>query len=266
MNSRTRRFFAFALLVLVLSAAQATFAESLKVDLVTDSIILAGGVAAAGLSELLLPSLPPPWGSLGTPDISSVNALDRALMFSYSHGYDLASTILEYSSVAGPALFALVVDPGDFLTMGIVYGQAVSCAFAVKNLLNYLLPRYRPYMYNGGASGVDSSEDDRSFPSGHATVAFAAATAGVTIYAMSFPESPYLVPFAVASYGIAVLTGAFRVTAGMHFVTDVVAGAALGTAIGYLVPFLHRQRASENRNGGLSLETSGPDLFVRYRY
>ena len=178
MTSRPHRFFATALFVFAIAQGHQTFADALKVDLLTDGIILAGGVAAAGLSELLLPSLPPPWGSLGTPDIGSVNSLDRAVMFPYSHGFDLASTILEYSSVAAPALFALVLDPGDFLTMGIVYGQAVSYAFAVKNLLNYLLPRYRPYVYNGGAAGVSSSEDDMSFPSGHATVAFAAAMAG----------------------------------------------------------------------------------------
>jgi len=252
--------------VLALSVGQPSFADRLHVDFVTDGIILAGGAAAAGLSELLLPQLPPPWGSLGTPDVSTVNALDRAVMFSYSHGFDLASTILEYSTMAAPALFALALDPGDFLTMGIVYGQAVSYAFAVKNLLNYLLPRYRPYMFEGGAPGVSSSEDDRSFPSGHTTVAFAAATAGVTIYAMSFPDSPYLIPFAVASYTMAALTGAFRVTAGMHFVTDVVAGAAMGSAIGWLVPFLHRQESSEKGTGGLSLETSGQNLLVRYSY
>jgi membrane-associated phospholipid phosphatase len=252
------------LFVLALSVAQPACADRLNVDPVTDGIILAGGAAAAGLSELLLPSLPTPWGSLGAADIGTVNGLDRAAMFPYSHGFDLASTILEYSSVAAPALFALVLDPEDFLIMGIVYGQALSIAFTVKNLLNYLLPRYRPYMYTGGASGIDSSENDRSFPSGHTTVAFAAATAGVTIYAMTFPDSPYLIPFAVASYGMAALTASLRVTAGMHFVTDVAAGAMLGSAIGYLVPFLHRQRFAVA--SGLSLETSGKDLMVRYRF
>jgi len=258
-------FLHFTLFALALSIVRPTFADVPRVDLVTDGIILAGGVAAAGLSELL-GSLPPPWGSLGAPNISSVNTLDQAAMFPYSHGLDLASTLLEYSTAAAPALFALVLDPGDFIPMALVYGEAVSYAFAVKNVLNFLLPRYRPYMYSGGAPGVASTEDDQSFPSGHATVAFAAATAGVTIYAMSFPDSPFLVPFAVTSYGMAVLIGVFRVTSGMHFVTDVVAGAALGSAIGYLVPYLHRQRTSKDRTGGLSLECTGPDLLVRFSY
>jgi undecaprenyl-diphosphatase len=265
MNTCKTSLLALVAFILALSPAQPNFANGLKVDPVTDGIILAGGVVAAGLSELL-PSLPPPWGGLGTPDISSVNVLDRAVMFSYSQGFDLASTVLQYSTVAAPAIFALLIDPGDFLNMGIVYGQAISYTFAVKNLINYLVPRYRPYVYKGGASGVDPLEDDQSFPSGHTTVAFAAATAGVTIYAMSFPDSPYLIPFAVTSYGLAVMTGAFRVAAGMHFVTDVLAAAALGSSIGYLVPVLHRQRQSEKGTGVLSMEFTGPDLLIRCRY
>jgi undecaprenyl-diphosphatase len=65
---------------------------------------------------------------------------------------------------------------------------------------------------------------------------------------------------------MAVLTASFRVAAGMHFVTDVVAGAALGSAIGFFVPYLHRQKATDSRTGGLSLETTGPDLVIRYSY
>ncbi|MGO9310710.1 MAG: phosphatase PAP2 family protein [Spirochaetia bacterium] len=250
---------------LVISVPRPAIAEELNVNLVTDGIILAGGLAAAGLSELL-PSLPPPWGALGTPDAASVNPLDRAFMYPYSQGFDAASTVLEYTSVAAPLLFALVLDSHDILPIGIVYGEAVSYALAVKNVVDYLVPRYRPYVYEGGTSLVSSSEDDQSFPSGHATVVFAAATAGVTIYAMSFPGSPYFVPFTIASYGVAVLTGAFRVAAGMHFVTDVVAGAALGSAIGFLVPFLHGVRASATGDSGLSLETAGQELVLRYRY
>jgi membrane-associated phospholipid phosphatase len=247
------------------SLPRATSAGALNVDLASDGAILAGGIAAAGLSELL-PSLPSPWGGLGAPTSGGINPLDRWLMFPYSHGFDVASTIFQYSTVAVPALVGLAFDTENFIPMGIVYLQAVSYALAAKNLLGYLVPRYRPYVYMGGALGVASSEDDQSFPSGHATVAFAAATAGVTIYAMSFPDSPYLIPFAIASFGMAVTTASFRVAAGMHFVTDIMAGAALGSAIGFFVPFLHRTQQTEDRHGQFSLEISGQDLRIRYSY
>jgi membrane-associated phospholipid phosphatase len=52
-----------------------------------------------------------------------------------------------------------------------------------------------------------------------------------------FPSSPWLAPFAVLNYGLAAAAAAFRVFAGMHFMSDVIAGAILGTVIGSAVIF-----------------------------
>ena len=48
------------------------------------------------------------------------------------------------------------------------------------------------------------------------------------------------IPFAVGCYGLATAVSALRVASGKHWPTDVVAGAAVGSAIGWVVPFLHR--------------------------
>jgi undecaprenyl-diphosphatase len=64
--------------------------------------------------------------------------------------------------------------------------------------------------------------DAFSFPSGHTMNAFAIAT----VLAMRFPAlSPVLLPMAVC-------VGASRVVLGLHFASDVWAGAALGALIG----------------------------------
>jgi membrane-associated phospholipid phosphatase len=44
---------------------------------------------------------------------------------------------------------------------------------------------------------------------------------------------------AVVLYGAATGVGALRVAAGKHFPTDIIVGAVLGSAIGWLVPTLH---------------------------
>jgi len=44
---------------------------------------------------------------------------------------------------------------------------------------------------------------------------------------------------AVVSYSLATATALLRVASGSHFMTDVLAGALIGTALGIGIPFLH---------------------------
>ena len=73
--------------------------------------------------------------------------------------------------------------------------------------------------------------ESHSFPSGHATTAFAAATA----FAVLVPR------FRVPALAIAVLVALSRVYLGVHFVFDVIAGAALGSLIGVSIALLVRR-------------------------
>jgi membrane-associated phospholipid phosphatase len=239
-------------------------AGSVHVDPLVDGITLGTSLVFAGLSELVLPILPP-IRSLGAADQSLVDPLDGALLYPYSKGFDAASTVLEITAAVMPGVLGFVVPTADLLPVGVVYLESLSFAVGAKNVLKYLLPRYRPYVYTGGAPGVNPSDDNQSFPSGHATVAFAAATAGVALFALYAPDSPYFWPFTIASYGVATVTAAFRVTAGMHFLTDVAAGAALGTVCGLLPPLLHARRPKE-KSSSLSFDVGAGGVLVRYSY
>jgi undecaprenyl-diphosphatase len=80
-----------------------------------------------------------------------------------------------------------------------------------------------------------------SFPSGHATAAFCA----VTLLAHDSPAAP-------AWYALASLVAASRVYVRLHHASDVVAGAALGVALGYalrpmLAPTAFSHPVEENR-------------------
>jgi membrane-associated phospholipid phosphatase len=230
-------------LILFCSTTFPSLAQRLVVDPLWDSVALGAGALLAGGSELFMANLVPP--DLGGADIAKVNSFDRAAIFSYSRAIDTASTILEITAFAAPLALIFLLPSDQWVGAAMVYGEVMSSADFLKNALKYLFPRYRPYMYPGGAANGGPPDLDwyASFPSGHTTMSFAAATFGAVLFAAYFPDSPYLIPVIVANLTLATLTGSFRVFAGMHFMTDVIAGAVLGAACGYLIPLLHKNNS-----------------------
>jgi len=93
-------------------------------------------------------------------------------------------------------------------------------------------------LYTADAPAAASSPDNRrSFPSGHASVAFAAATSYLV---MARREGlRHSTRNAVLLYTGALGVAALRVAAGKHFPTDVAGGAALGIGIGWLAARVH---------------------------
>jgi membrane-associated phospholipid phosphatase len=117
-----------------------------------------------------------------------------------------------------------------------------------------LTGRRRPWAHNTSLSvderlalaAADPLDARRSFFSGHASSAFALATLMSTVYADVHGRSHASDALWAMSLSVAALTGLARVKAGMHYPSDVLAGAAVGAAIGRLVPALHRvDRASD---------------------
>jgi len=232
--SRILRVFLLFLLVLgpVVSAP-----AQLSVSLLPDGVSAAGGALLAAASLGLHAS------TQEMPvDIDQVNGFDRAAMFGYSRGLDLASDFVQYAAAALPLALAFGISQDQAFAAGVIYFEVMSRAFFAKNTLKFLFPRVRPWVYLAPVTGSvpEVSEGNDSFPSGHATMAFAAAAFGVTVAALDLPSgSPWFLPFAATEVSLAVLTASFRVFSGMHFMTDVIAGAALGTAIGIALPLIH---------------------------
>jgi membrane-associated phospholipid phosphatase len=239
--------------ILFVGGLPEAFSQEFTIDPAWDGAILGSGALLGGASELLVPYRDPP--DLGEIDIQKLNAVDRWALFPYSRGVDLASTVLEITTIAVPLLLMIVLPEDQWIPMGVLYGETLCLADISKNVLKYLFPRYRPYMYPGGTDkgGPDGGENYDSFPSGHATMAFSAAAFATFVYASYFPDSPYLIPLAVADCGLAALTASFRVFAGMHFISDIVVGTAIGVASGCLVPLLHRNGTGTGNNSRIAL-------------
>ena len=121
--------------------------------------------------------------------------------------------------------------------------------------------RFRPYSHDGRELRANHRHD--SFPSGHTCAAFLSATFFSTTFVLENPNSRWRWPAIIGSHAIAASVGAMRMMAGMHFLTDVLVGAAMGSFYGWLIPILHVQR---NRNENtFPVKLTGNGLLVSLR-
>ncbi|MEG3155549.1 phosphatase PAP2 family protein [Sphingomonas sp. RB1R13] len=128
------------------------------------------------------------------------------------HGWDQSGSIARDGLVA--VAFGLPLLHGDW--RGVEQTSfSVGGAFIVTEGLKHLVPERRP-----------DGSDDRSFPSGHTSVSFAAAA---TL------EKRYGWQVGLPAHVVAAFVGVSRVAARKHFVGDVLVGAAIGEASGWLL-------------------------------
>ena len=119
-----------------------------------------------------------------------------------------------------------------------VLANSISWTAASTDWLKVLFRRKRPVLYTSGAAAVATSIDNqRSFPSGHTSVAFAVATSYLVM--ANREHLPHQTRNAILLYGGAAGVGELRVAGGSHFPTDVLAGAMLGVGVGWLVATVH---------------------------
>lgn len=159
--------------------------------------------------------------------------MDRAgLLFARTHGHGPAAerAVTAYSRAGehaacwlalGLAGAALSGDPERRRTWlrGV---RTVAASYAVNQAIKFVVRRRRPEL--DGLPPLTPTVTRLSFPSAHATTSFAAARA----YAGLVPVWPL--------YTAAVAFLLSRPYLGVHYPSDVVAGALLGTAVAEVLP------------------------------
>jgi membrane-associated phospholipid phosphatase len=126
---------------------------------------------------------------------------------------------------------------------GLIMLESASVAMLANQVVKFLVLRKRPYT-RAEDYGPMESDDHLSFYSGHTTTAFALAVSGAMLYDMkggSHPGAVWTAAIVLAS-GV----GYFRIAADKHYFSDVLVGALLGAAAGYLVPRLLHQKDKEH--------------------
>jgi membrane-associated phospholipid phosphatase len=222
-------------------ARERTTAESapqLRLSPLWDSATMATSAATVGLS-LLIPV------DTGTRWNTELLPIDDHLKGRYSSQAAHTSDILLAVNVVAPvALFTgrgLDRETGKRLA---IYGETLLVGLAVNSLVKAAVARPRPYAYSDDPAIVAYAEgqgrDSRlSFYSGHASTTFSASVAGAYLFAQSTSDTNARAAVWGLELAMAAATADLRTRAGKHFYSDVLVGAAVGSGLGVLVPYLH---------------------------
>lgn len=217
-------------------------------------------VMGTSLSTVALARWSPEYRSSLTPDEllvlnpEDIPEFDRGAIRFWDEGLGRSSTWTRNLLIAAP----LVILAGEGLKRewdhamiyGVMYLETALLTKGLTDLTKVLAGRKRPYLYNNSipfserVEWLGSSDAEDSFFSGHTAISFASAVFLSRTYTEinGVDRASWFIwggSLALASY-----TGYLRYKSGNHFPSDILAGALLGSAVGYLIPQIHRYKTS----------------------
>lgn len=155
------------------------------------------------------------------------------------------SNVLLYSSQLFPIALTLAdksmrKDAGTITT---IYGQALLINSGLTALIKTTVRRTRPYVYRSDLALEEKLTKGarQSFWSGHTSQTATMCFLSAQMYSDYHPDSKWKPVMWTAAASVPLATGIFRMTAGKHFPTDVLAGYISGAAIGILLPRIHQR-------------------------
>jgi membrane-associated phospholipid phosphatase len=217
----------------------------LSYDWTVDGIVT-GGLAVSTLTLLLLNDKLAPldckWCEPGSID----GDISRSVLWANPVAANTVSNVMQFAIPVGVMGFGLIQayrydDPAAGWSDVLLITEATSLAMLVNVVVKYTVGRSRPYVWQGNADLYPATVSDAnvSFFGGHTTFVFAVVVSGSTLFFMQdMPGAPWVLGVGLTA---AAFTGYLRMAADKHYLSDVIVGAAVGSLVGWAVPYLfHR--------------------------
>ncbi|WP_460692150.1 phosphatase PAP2 family protein [Mucilaginibacter puniceus] len=147
--------------------------------------------------------------------------------------------IVDTSIPVGMLITGLATHNDQLTENALKTGSAILLTAGFNATIKSLTNRQRPYLAYPDLITGKANLSDNSFPSGHTSMAFATATS----LSLSFPKWYVIIP----SYTYAAAIGYSRMYLGVHYPTDVLAGALLGTGTAFLTWKLQKILFKKNK-------------------
>lgn len=212
-------------------------------------LALFGAGAATGAAALVLEERVSPLsaGEIAGLNRADIKPIDRGATYQFSSSAARLSHVTLTGNVAVLGLLTVGAKSmrNDLKTVGVMYLETMLLANGVQRSVKNIVQRTRPFVYNPDAPSDDKLERDarKSFFSGHATNAFATAVFTGEVFQHYFPDSRLKPVVWIGSLGLATATSVLRYEAGKHYPTDLLAGAAFGSLVGWGIPKLHEVKS-----------------------
>ncbi|GAA0873145.1 hypothetical protein GCM10009117_22920 [Gangjinia marincola] len=183
--------------------------------------------------------------NLNKDDIAGI---DRWVAGNSSESANSLSDIPFYASFAMPLV--LLYDKNERSHAGQIAGlyvETMATTAVFYTMSSALIDRTRPLTYDTSLETDEraDSKNKSSFLGGHVAATTAATMFAAKVYHDFNPNSKYRKWVWLTAGALPLAVGYLRMEAGKHFLTDNLAGYAVGIACGILVPELHRKKNAD---------------------
>ena len=165
-------------------------------------------------------------------DINTVKKVNSWEVHDLSRALSHSGLILPVGVPTAMGIYALVQKDEPLLKEAIYIGTSVIEALGITMAMKFTFDRQRPYEKYPDLIHSVSTEPDPSFPSGHTAATFSLATS----LSITYPKWYVIAPSALWACGV----GFSRINQGVHYPSDVLTGAVIGTGCAFLNIYINR--------------------------
>lgn len=161
-----------------------------------------------------------------------VNSWDGRFIRNYNKVISRSEPYVAVGVPVAIAVAAWIKDDRKLLKDAIYVGTGVAASFVLSYGMKYLVNRERPYERWPDRVHPYSHESSPSFPSSHTATAFALATS----LSIKYPKWYVIAPSALWACSV----GVSRMNEGVHYPSDVIAGALIGAGCAVVNVYVNR--------------------------